>query len=152
MIGQSSVTYIKPLTNDETILLLLKEVLNHNIDVCKYIMKFKHSIEESDTLNYHIHRWRTIAKSHYDLHKTHEGKFSYIFNLDKYVIKEDHKRIFFYRTGVSYQLIELLHELIKLYRIDTVNSHIEDYKYWVEHDDMLFSHLATKIMKKMKNT
>ena len=71
------------LTKDETILLLLKELFHHNIDVCKYIMKYKHSIEESETLNYHIHRWKTIAKCHYNLHETHEGKFSYIFNLDE---------------------------------------------------------------------
>ena len=63
-----------------TILLLLKELANHNIDVCKYIMKYKHSIEESETLNYHIHRWKTIAKCHYNLHETHEEN-SHIYSI-----------------------------------------------------------------------
>ena len=70
--------------------------------------------------------------------------------MEQYVIKSDHKPIFYNVTGVSYQVIELLHELIKLNKIDTENSHIEDYKYWLQHDDILYSSLASKIKIKME--
>ena len=41
-----STLYVKPVTKDEQILLLLKEVLHHNIDVCKMIMKYKKTEEQ----------------------------------------------------------------------------------------------------------
>lgn len=140
-----STLYVKPVTKDEQILLLLKEVLHHNIDVCQMIMKYEKTEEQQETMDYHMYRWETIARSHFTLHDTHEGKFSYIFDREKYVLKCDHKPTFYNVTGISYQVVELLHELIKLNKIDTENSHIEDYKYWLEHDDMLYTALASKI-------
>lgn len=142
--------YRPHLTADESILLCLKELVNHNVDICKLIMKKKKEIESKETMDYYYHRWENIAGSHYRLHDTHDGKFSYIYNDMEYIVKKDHKPIFYNLTGISYQIIELLHELIKLNRIDSENSRIEDYKYWIEHDDKLFSFLADKIRVAMK--
>jgi hypothetical protein len=142
--------YIKPILSDEYILLLLKEKLNHNIDLCKIILDIKKNIEKKEIMNYYIERWDNIAGSHYIIHDTHCNKFSYIHDEVNYIIKPDHNITFYNRTGISYQVIELLHELIKINRICSENTHIEDYKEWLNKDDKLYKILADKIMKEMK--
>lgn len=152
--------YVKPLKKDEYILLLLKEKLNYNIDLCKIILDIKNSIENKETIEYYIDRWENIAGSHYILHDTHEGKFSYIFNQNDYIIKKDHKPIFYHLTGISYQVVELIHELIKIKNENkeifsngvTINIPLPyiEYKDWLKHDDKLYSILSKKIMFEMK--
>jgi len=142
--------YKRHLSSDETILLYLKEKINHNVDICKYILKQKKELERKETLDWYIERWENIAGSHYILHDTHEGKFSYIFNEENYIVKPDHKLNFINLTGISYQVIELLHELIKINRICSENTHIEDYKYWINNDDKLYAILSKKITERMK--
>ena len=137
--------YKSPLTKDESILLILKELLHHNVDVCKLIIHKKNTIENKETMDYYYDRWEYIAGSHYRLHDTHEGKYSLIWDSSTYRVIKDHNPIFYNLTGISYQIIELLHELIKINRIDSVNSRIEDYKYWLTYNDKLFSILADKI-------
>jgi hypothetical protein len=137
------------LSNDENIYGILRLFINEP-SICKNIIKYKKYLEEKETLDYHFKRWEDIAGSHYILHDTHEGKFSYIFNEEDYIVKPDHKLIFFNLTGISYQVIELLHELIKINRICSENTHIEDYKYWINYDDKLYAILSKKIMFKMK--
>ena len=144
--------YRPPTTSNEMILLILKELVNHNTDICKLILQKKKSLEQTETMEYYYDRWETIAGSHYRLHDTHDDKFSYIFNETQYIVKKDHKPTFYNLTGISYQIIELLHELIKLNRVDSENSRIEDYKEWIEHDDKLFSFLSSKIMNAMKES
>jgi len=142
--------YRPPLTKDESTLLILKEVLHHNTDVCKLIIHKKNTIEMKETMEYHYDRWENIAGSHYRLHDTHDGLYSLIWDASTYTVKKDHNLMFYNLTGISYQIIELLHELIKLNRIDSENSRIEDYKEWIEHDDKLYSFLADKITIAMK--
>ena len=137
------------LSNDENIYGILRLFINEP-SICKNIIKYKKYLEEKETLDYHFKRWEDIAGSHYILHDTHEGKFSYIFNEEDYIVKPDHKLIFFNFTGISYQVIELLHELIKINRICSENTHIEDYKYWINNDDKLYTILSKKIMFEMK--
>ena len=69
----------------------------------------------------------------------------YIWDASTYTVKKDHNPTFYNLTGISYQIIELLHELIKINRVDSENSRIEDYKYWLTYNDKLFSFLADKI-------
>ena len=142
--------YKSPLTKDESILLILKELLHHNVDVCKLIIHKKNTIENKETMDYYYDRWENIAGSHYRLHDTHEGKYSLIWDSSTYRVIKDHNPIFYNLTGIPYQIIELLHELIKINRIDSVNSRIEDYKYWLTYNDKLFSILADKIRIAMK--
>ena len=144
--------YRLPLTKDESTLLILKEVLHHNTDVCKLIIHKKNTIEAKETMDYYYDRWENIAGSHYRLHDTHDGLYSLIWDASTYTVKKDHNLMFYNLTGISYQIIELLHELIKLNRIDSENSRIEDYKEWIEHDDKLYSFLADKIRIAMNET
>ena len=138
--------YRPPTTSNEMILLILKELVNHNTDICKLIMKKKKEIESKETMEYYYGRWENISGSHYRLHDTHDGKFSYIFNDMEYIVKKDHKPIFYNLTGISYQVVELIHQLIKLKNDELIeNTFITDYKEWIEHDDKLFSFLADKI-------
>ena len=142
--------YRPHLTADESILLCLKELVNHNIDVCKLIIKKKKEIESKETMDYYYDRWENIAGSHYRLHDTHDGKYSLIWDDSNYKVKKDHNPMFYNLTGISYQTIELLHELIKINRVDSENSRVEDYKYWLTYNDKLFSFLADKIRVAMK--
>lgn len=143
--------YRPPLTIDENIILILKELLNHNLDLCKLIIHIKIYIEKKEIFNYHYDRWENIAGSHYRLHDTHYGKFSYIYNDMEYIVKKDHKPIFYNLTGISYQVVELIHDLIKLKNKELIeNTFITDYKESLKQDDNLYSILANKIMIIMK--
>ena len=143
-------TYRTPITKDESILLILKELLHHNTDVCKLIIHKKNTVEAKETMDYYYDRWENIAGSHYRLHDTHDGRYSLIWDASTYTVKRDHNPMFYNLTGISYQIIELLHELIKINRVDSENSRIEDYKYWLTYNDKLFSFLADKIKIAMK--
>ena len=143
--------YIRPLISNEIILLYLKEKLYHNVDICKYIIKIKKDEEKKEIMKYYIERWDNIAGSHYIIHDTHYNKFSYIHNEVNYIIKPDHNITFYNRTGISYQIIELIHELIKLKNDDLIaNTLIKDYKEWLNKDDVLYTILSKKITERMK--
>ena len=138
------------LTKDENIYGILRLFINEP-HICKDIIKYKKYLEGKETLNYHYKRWENIAGSHYILKDTQHDKFSIIFTPDNYIVKIDHKPFFFNLTGISYQVVELIHELIKLKNKDSIrNTFVEDYKAWLNYDDKLFSKLSKKIMEKMK--
>lgn len=139
---------IKNLSSKQEILLILKELFNHNIDICISILKLKSKIENKENLDYHKIRYEKIAKEHYYLHKNHIGKFSYIHNNELYVLKNDFKLDYYNYTGISYQIIELIHQLIKL-KNDIYIRHAQGYKYWLKHDDKLYTLLAKKIKDSM---
>ena len=144
--------YIRNLSSNEEILLLLKELFNHNIDICINILKLKLKKEKRENLEYHGERYNKIVKEHYYLHKNHENKFSYIFNDESYVIKNDFKLDFFNYTGVSYQIIELIHGLIKN-RNELVTDIYDEItgKSWLEYEDKLYSILSEKITNQMNS-
>ena len=144
--------YRPPVTNDESILLILKELVNHNVDVCKLIIQQKKSLEAKETMEYYYDRWENIAGSFYRLRDTDEDKYSLICDYTTFIVKKDHDPIFYNLTGISYQVIDLIHLLIKLHRVDSENSRIEDYKYWLERDDKLYSVLTNKLMRAMNET
>ena len=60
---------IKNLSSNEENLLILKQLLNHNIDICISILKLKIKIENKGNLDYHKMRYEKIVKEHYYLHK-----------------------------------------------------------------------------------
>ena len=129
----------KQLSSDEYVLACLKRKITE-ICICKKILKLKKMIEKKETDEYYYERWENIAGIHYMLHDTQMGKFSHIWNQNSYIIKKDHSILFFNRTGISYQVIELIHDLIK-------KSY---YKEWLKYDGSLYSILADKIMIEMK--
>ena len=69
--------YRSPTTNDESILLILKELLNHNVDVCKLIIQKKKYLEKKETMKYHYEDGKYCGW-HYRLHDTQQGKYSLI--------------------------------------------------------------------------
>jgi hypothetical protein len=144
--------YIRNLSSDEEILLLLKELLNHNLDICSSILKFKLKKEKRENQEYYDERYNKIAKEHYYLHKNHENKFSYIFNDESYIIKNDFKLDFFNYTGISYQIVELIHVLIKE-RKELVTDIYDEItgKSWSEYEDELYSILSEKITNQMNS-
>lgn len=115
--------------------------------ICEKILYYKSAKENSETLDYYTERWENIAGEYFHLIDNHSGKFSIIHDSTNFIIKNDYRLNFYQRTGISYQIICLLHELIKI-----KNEILPDegYQYWLNYDDSLYSMLANKIMKRMK--
>ena len=110
-----------------------------NPDIANYIINILEDIKKSDreeTLEYHINRWNNIAGSFFEVKNTNYKRFSYILDDKHYIIKKDHNTTFYNITGLSYQIIDLIHQLIK----------ISDDSEWLEEDDKKYSKLASKIM------
>ena len=122
------------LSKNKRIIFLLSQLINEP-GICEKIVEIKDEEEKKDALKYHYERWENIAGSHYILHDTHVGKFSIIHDENNYIVKKDHKPIFYNITGISYQVVELIHELIRIFN-----------KEWLQYDDMLYSKLADLIM------
>ena len=143
--------YHKPLNSDEYILLYLKQFINE-ISLSKKIINIKKIYENKEILNYHKDRWENIAGEHFYNKNYHYDKFSYILDSKKYIIKPDHRLNFYHMTGISYQIIELIFELIHINNEnnwDFKYMRIEDKKDWLNHDDKLYSILSKKIMIEM---
>jgi len=147
--------YRSPTTSNEMILLILKELVNHNTDICKLILQKKKSLEQTETMEYYYDRWETIAGSFIRLRENDEDKYSLIFDYSTFTVKKDHNPIFYNLTGLSYQVVDLVHILIKLHKVDlydTDDTFIWNYKHWLERDDKLYSILSSKIMDAMKES
>ena len=99
------------------------------ISICKKILNYKKNSEHDETMKYYIDRWENIAGEH-------------CFMKDNYIIKKDMKMEFFYMTGISYQIIELIHALIKMRYVVSIDI----FKY----KDKLNGILSFKIMDYMK--
>ena len=137
------------LKKDECIRLYLK-VFIPIPEICNKIILLKNDSEKSEALNYHIDRWINIAGEFYYTKDNHTDKYSYIFDNRDYIIKVDHKLDFYQITGISYQIIELIHELIRINHENSWDFEINDKKEWLKYDDALFSNLANKIMIEMR--
>lgn len=145
-------TYIVPYNSDNTILMYLLNFIPE-ISICKSILKHKKDLENIDIMEYHMERWENIAGEHYHMHDNHTDKFSYIFDERNYVVKVDMLPYFYDRTGISYQVVELIHELIKLkneYKLHDIRYNSNSYITMLKQDDQLHSFLAKKIMDNMK--
>ena len=118
----------------------------NNYDVAKMIIKRLEvidEIEKKETLEYYMDRWNNIAGSFFEVKNSNYNKFSHVFSTSigrEYHIKKDHIMTFFNITGISYQVVDIIHELI-------TRSHDLE---WLEHDDKLYNELLIKLMKMMK--
>ena len=135
---------------DRNIYYLLLQKVNDPY-LAKYIYDF---MNEMETLDYHIERWGTISykyfKSFETEHSTMTRKpYSYVFNGEKYICEADRDLSFYYETGISYQIRDLLLMIIK--DPDKTNEDIVDRGklYWMKEDDLLYSILAKKIIRKI---
>ena len=137
------------LKRDECIRLYLKVFISIP-EICNKIIKLKNHMEKVDTLDYHIDRWVTIAGEHYYTKDNHYGKFSYVQDTSNYIIKRDHRLGFYQMTGISYQIVDLIHELIRINHEKAWDFEIADKKDWIKYDDELYSNLSNKIMIEMR--
>jgi hypothetical protein len=137
------------LRRDEYIQLYLK-VFIPIPEICNKIILLKNDSEKTDALKYHIDRWVNIAGEHHYTRDNHSGKYSYIFDNRDYVIKIDHKLDFYKMTGISYQVIELIYELIRINHENAWDFDVVDKKEWLREDDKLYSELSKRIMTEMR--
>ena len=90
----------------------LKQEMNHKIifksiytdtEICNSIIKLKNDKEDKETFmaNLFMNIWETIAGEHYYTRDNHYGKYSYIFDTKKYVVKPDLRIHFYQMTGIS---------------------------------------------------
>ena len=141
------------LNRDEKIRLYLKEFIPIP-EICNKIIKIKNDKEYEEAFDYHMNRWESIAGEHYYTRDTHFDKYSYIYNETNYVVKSDHRIYFYHMTGISYQVLELIYDLIRILNEKSYDEDFEEFKDkkdWLKHDDDLYSVLSKKIMIKMKN-
>ena len=109
-----------------------------------YILSFKKTIEQKDTLNYHNDRWNNIGLK-YKPHGHLSGEwdkyspFSIIHSVNEYSIVKDKVLNFYNETDISYQVVYLLHHLIC----------IKDKELRKETDE-LYGFLSNKIMNEMR--
>ena len=139
------------LTKDETICLYLKYFIPIP-EICYKIIKIKNDNESDETYNYHLDRWIKLAGEHYYTRDNHYDKFSYVVNSKEYIIKPDHRMNFYKMTGISYQVVELIYDLIGILNDKSYDDGFEDYedkKNWLKYDDKLYSELSRRIMDKM---
>ena len=137
------------LSKNQEMLMILFRILPVK-ELCKLIITLKNKYEIYEINKYYKKKKKNIYKKHYHIHKHHEKKFSYILNSTKYVIKKDYDLSFYDRTGISYQIIELIHHLIKIKNEPLIKNN-KEYKEWLNYDDKLYSQLSIKIMEKMSN-
>ena len=145
---------------EEQILFILNKIIPE-IELCKNIITIKKDIEKKDTRDYYNEIYKNIALEHKYLHGNHDNKYSYIFNRTSYIIKPDFDLTYYNYRGISYQIIELIHELIKdstclitnqMYKelpISITNYAIGRDKSFKEQDK-LYEFLAVKITESLK--
>ena len=131
-------TYVKPLTNDEQIFGILLSKINIP-QLSKYILNLKKEMEEKETLEYHEIQWENIVGCYFNVRDSYSGTISYIINDKNYVINKDYLPDFYNITGISYQVVDMIFEIIK----------ISENKHRLKHNDYLYGILAKKIMVEM---
>ena len=137
------------LTSYEHIYGILRIFINEP-SICKNIMNHKKQLEDTEIVEFHSKRLKDISGSHFMLRDSYEGNLSAAQILAD-IVKPDHLYTFYNLTGISYQVVDFIHELIKLKNPDSLeNTFIVDYKEWLHDDDTLFSKLSKKIMLRMK--
>ena len=134
------------LSNDEEIKMILKRKI-HVPEIVNKIIQIKNEKIKEETFEYYNQRWNYIARLHYKIKDGHQGKFSFIFNSEEYIVKVDHNLKFYELTGISYQVIDLIHDLIHVYSTGNgLNIKCNDFK----EDNYIYGILSEKIMDKIK--
>ena len=137
------------LTSYEHIYGILRIFINEP-SICKYIMNHKKQLEDTEIVEFHSKRLKDISSSHFMLRDSYEFRIAEAQRLGD-IVKPDHLFTFYNLTGISYQVVDFIHALIKLKNTDALeNTFIVDYKEWLNDDDTLFSSLSKQIMLQMK--
>ena len=113
-------------------------------------MNHKKQLEDTEIVEFHSKRLKYISSSHFMLRDQHEFRIAEAQRLAD-IVKPDHLFTFYNLTGISHQVVDFIHELIKLKNTDALeNTFIVDYKEWLHDDDTLFANLSKQIMLQMK--
>ena len=137
------------LTSYENIYGILRIFINEP-SICKNIMNHKKQLEDTEIVEFHSKRLKDISGSHFMLRDSYEFSIAEAQRLAD-IVKPDHLFTFYNLTGISYQVVDFIHELIKLKNPDALeNTFIVDYKEWLNDDDTLFANLSKQIMLQMK--
>ena len=137
------------LTSYEHIYGILRIFINEP-SICKNIMNHKRQLEDTEILEFHSKRWKDISSSYFMLRDSYEFRIAEAQRLAD-IVKPDHLFTFYNLTGISYQVVDFIHDLIKLKNPDALeNTFIVDYKKWLDDDDTLFANLSKQIMLQMK--
>jgi len=154
-------SFIRFNSSDKLILLYLSRFIS-DIHICKDILLLKHNLEYNDTLDYHLDNYNKISKEFIYLINNQDNNFSIIHNDKQYIVKPDFKLDFFNYTGISYQIICLIHELVKernkfwlSWAVDNPElirnyyKNVEESELWGKQTDYLFTILSKKIKQSM---
>ena len=150
------------LSNDKEISLLLSKLIPIN-EIRYKIIALKHTIETNDALEYHIERWETISSKYF---KSFERGFhppigsgggrvysyvaGFVHSSEKYSARKDKYLDFYNETGISYQVRNLLLDILDcpvLHISNILNSSLYE---WRQADDKVYGILSKEIMKKFK--
>tara|TARA_B100001094_G_C18172178_1_gene795756 strand:- start:1503 stop:1943 length:441 start_codon:yes stop_codon:yes gene_type:complete len=133
---------------DITIFLLINQKVKLN-EISGKILFFKNSMEEKDNQIYYDGIYENIVGSYFKCLEDRYPTYSYVLNDREYIAKKDKNDMFFKKTGISYQVRDLVINLISEYKDDTITE--DEKKEWRKEDDLKYSKLANKIHKIMKS-
>ena len=148
---------IMELTNDQQISLLLSKFIP--IEPIRYkIIQMKNKKEKKEALDYHIERWETISSKYLkslSLERDCHGVVipqSYSIDSKYFVSNKDKCLEFYNETGISYQVRDLLLDILQCPMGSLFTENIMDCTLfeWRKEDDKIYSILSEEIMKKFK--
>jgi hypothetical protein len=135
------------LSTDEEIINILNNFIS-DINICKDILNLKKNIENKLNIEYHKYLYKNIAELFFNIIKYQKKNiqtFSIIFTNKNYIAIPDYNMSFFNYTGISYQIKELINNLI----LD-----INDTKLFKENDKLykiLSDEITIKNKEKLNN-
>ena len=156
-----------PLTTNQEILLSLSRVIPIN-ELRYKIVAYKNQIEKKEALEYHSERWETISSGYfratevqYGFHGLHGDLHisSWITDENNWIATKDHNLDFYNETGFSYQVRNLLMNLLScpvLMNLLSCPVSLTDnilncslYE-WRKYDDKLYGFLSRMIKEKLE--
>ena len=136
---------------DITIFLLLNQKIKIN-EISWKILFLKNKIEKKEVNEYYDELFENIAGKYFKCLENKYPTYSYILDSCKIVAKRDNNIKFYLETGISYQVRDLVLDLIKSYEDDLFNIKSKDEKkQFRKEDDILYGKLAEKIQRVMKS-
>ena len=136
---------------DITIFLLLNQKIKIN-EISWKILSLKNKIEEREVSEYYDELFENIAGKYFKCLENKYPTYSYILDGCKIVAKRDNNIKFYLETGVSYQVRDLVLDLIVNYEDDLFKDKSKDEKkQFRKEDDILYGKLAEKNSKIMKS-
>tara|TARA_B110001452_G_C15149440_1_gene400062 strand:+ start:342 stop:800 length:459 start_codon:yes stop_codon:yes gene_type:complete len=147
-----------PLTTNQEILLSLSRVIPIN-ELRYKIVAYKNQIEKKEALEYHSERWETISSGYFRATEVQYGFnglhgelhiSSWIADDNNWVATKDHNLDFYNETGFSYQVRNLLMNLLSC-PVSLSDNILNCSLYeWRKYDDKLYGFLSRMIKEKLE--